>query len=211
MVDTGSHLRIALVGQLMSQEFVSLWNYRVSANLAGDTAAALVAQAYWNSIKGVWRAMYPNATVYSTTAVRVWDNDDSEGAFGEYAVPLAEQVGTRTVAPTDEGTPSFIATGVKLTVGTRVTRPGQKRIPFLLEKDVANNALVATWVTLVRAFMDEAEGALVLTVPALGMELQSEVFGDAIPDKGVPRRYQDTTGYSVNPYVTTQNTRKQRL
>lgn len=211
MVDTGSHLRIAFVGQIMAQEFVSLWNYRVSANLAGNTAAALVAQAYWGTISSVWRALYPNAAVFSTTQIRVWDNEDDEGEFGTYAIPTAEQVGTRTVIASDEASPSFAATGVKLTVGTRVTRPGQKRIPFLLEKDVANNALVASWVTLVNAFMAQAEGALVLSVPALGMELQSEVFGDAIPDKGIPRRYQDTTGYAVNPYVTTQNTRKQRL
>lgn len=56
--------------------------------------AVNVAQAWWNDVKTVWRALVPNSSAFTFDSVLVKEFSPT-GAFGTYAVPVAEVFGTR--------------------------------------------------------------------------------------------------------------------
>lgn len=110
---------------------------------------ATVGEAYWNDIKTLWRAMLSNSTLVSSTD-EIFVREIGGGlSYGSYPVPTGERVGTRAAGNDGEWLPGYVDAGIKLTVGTSVTRPGQKRVPFVRKGDIDGNTLLNTYVGLV--------------------------------------------------------------
>lgn len=202
---TGTPVEITLKATNGGQDYTNVWSYVRGGDLT-DPSAVNLAEAWWNHVKTVYRAL-PNTgmgAVFNTVVVRQMNN--AAGELAEFSIPTGERTGTRTPPAASEGLPTFNATGVRLTVGTRVTRPGQKRIGWMTESDVAGNDVAGAWITLVTNLMNVMSVEFVLGAPAAAAVLTPVVASkDA---EGLYDVTQDITGYLINSQVTSQVSRK---
>lgn len=203
---TGDFLKITLRYTFMNQKCQtgSIW---APENRMVDTiTAAHVGEAWWNHVKTSWRALIVNYGSFTFDSVIVEELGGNSN-FGEYAIPPAEQLGTRAPGTLGEWLPSYCAVGVRLAVGTRVTRPGQKRFPGLTEGDNSNGTITAAFQTLVGAVAAVYSGSATLGAPALA-EVIHPVVATFAPQNPVPVASQRVIGYLVNPVITSQVSRK---
>lgn len=204
-IGAGSLIEITVGGQIQAEHWQNNWTHQVDGELGSPTAAN-IGEAWWNSVKTAYRALVSSAHTTAFQFVRVREMDSLTGEYGEFAVPTAEQPGT---GPTSSTTylPAFNAAGIRLTVGTRVTRPGQKRIGGQRGEDISSNAWVPAYMTKLVAFGDAFMTMSTLGAPAVGTDLQLVVVR-IDPNTHLPVAHQDVTGFLVNPYVTSQVSRK---
>lgn len=195
-------LRMTLLGQKIQ---VARTGY-LSGGLIDTSTASQVAAAWWDTVKDAWRALNASNDGSATFDSVVLEENVPEGILGEYPIPDAEREGTRT-GVTTTFLPSFVACGVRLTVDTRATRPGQMRLPFLTEQDVALNAIVGSYLSLAADVAAFYVGQQQLSVIPENYVWDNQVWSVANPPI-YPAVSQAITGYAVNPYVTTQNSRK---
>lgn len=166
-----------------------------------------VAEAWWNDVKDAWRALLVSTAVDTRFVSVVCEEYNGSGGLGEYAIPTAESDGTRIVALNDELMPSYVALGVRLTVPTRLTRPGQKRFPFLVENDVFLNQVDASYLTLAEDVAVKYSSTITLGAPvALGTLTPIVVHFPTVAEP--TEHHQDVAGYVINPYVTSQVSRR---
>lgn len=204
-ISTGSKISMSLVYNFDSQICMNVWTYNV-LELVGTPTAAQYAQAWWNHVKTAYRGIAALAWGPAFVSVKCAELGNPLGEYGEFGIPTVEKTGTRT-NPTDaDFLPNFNAAGVRLTVGTRITRPGQKRIPFLTQNDVLTNALQSGFITPLTALMDVMVANMTLGAPAAGVVLVPCVVG--LNSDGSIRASQFVTGYLINPRVTSQVSRK---
>lgn len=204
-LENGSLIEIVHVGALFSQQVMTVWDFEV-ISITGATSAIAVAEAYWNHIKTTWRAMCVTSNGQQTLTLRVRELNNPVGEYAEFDIPSGEQAGTRTPPTQGELLPPFVAAGARLTVSTRTTRPGQKRIPNLVESDNLNGALQSAMKALVQAYLNVATFPMVLGAPAALTELSPIVCRKNAA--GLVTAHQPITGYLVNNNITSQNTRK---
>jgi hypothetical protein len=204
-ITEGTLLRVSLSGLIYNQLVMNVWTYEVGGTFSGIEAGA-VANAWWQRVKTPYRALVGTAFGAVFSKVIVADMENPLGDYGEYAVPVAERSGTRSNG-SENGMPGFVAAGVRLSVATRVTRPGQKRFPWLMENDSAGSGLESGFSTLVATLMDAATVNVTLGAPALGMDLNPVVVR-LDPATGLPVAYQPVVGYSINTSTTSQVSRK---
>lgn len=202
----GDLIEVVVKQSAFQQQVLNVWQYEITGTFTGITAGA-VANAYWQAVKATYRAVIADAYVPFFEAIAVRQLNDPLGDYGEYSIPSGERGGTRSTGTTDLA-PVFLATGVRMTVDTRVTRPGQKRFSGLMDSDVTNGVVGSGVLTAIDALMAVAGvGTLTLGSPALGMDLLPIVVRKD-PTTGLPTAYQEVTGYTINIQATTQNTRK---
>jgi hypothetical protein len=201
----GSLLEITAIMQLDSSVLMNVWQYEVGTIVVVPTAAQ-IGEAWWNHVKGTYRALAETALAPSFTSVKVLELNAPTGAYGEFAVPPAEQAGTRGSTAQPQNLPAFTAVGVRLTVSSRTTRPGQKRIPFATESDVAGRVVESAFVSLVEAHMDVMVTPITLGAPAAAVELFPVVVRK--DGTGAVTAHQLIEGYLVDPWVTTQVSRR---
>lgn len=207
---------MAVTGNLVALITRYLWLEQECENVAfyqPDGAAfatanmAAVAEAYWNDVKTLYRAVMPNDLSYGRFISVVGIEYNGLDGMGEYAVPDAEAVGTRA-AGGSEPVSGTLAAGVRLTVDSRLTRPGQKRIPMLMESDLERNFLAAAFITVFTPLV-----AIWDTDRALGVPVATGVLHPCVAgkDEDPPHDYtriQLVRGHVINPYVTSQVSRK---
>lgn len=201
----GSLIEVSVVGQLNGQVSYNVFQHSLAFYPTGVTAVEL-GEAFWNHVKTVWRPIVAATQLSAFQLVRVREMSVADGAFGEYAIPLAEQPGTQAVGSSDT-VPPFVAAGVRLTVGTRVTRPGQKRFGGLIEANIENGSLLGGYVTLLTALMGVLSNDMLLGAPALAAVLRPMVVRKD-STTGLPTASQAVTGFLINPYATSQVSRK---
>lgn len=143
--DVADTFRISLLQANQGEQLLNVFHYRDAA-LISPTAAAM-AQGFWDKVKAAWRAIPTTTSGYQFISVLAEQLYSPYGFF-TYSVPLAEQGGTRVLV--SDQLPSFIAGTIKLNVGTRVTRPGSKRISGLTENDVTGQFLNNATITLLQ-------------------------------------------------------------
>lgn len=165
-----------------------------------------LAQAWWNHVKGVYRALVSAGMTNYFRSVVAKDLSDPTGLFGEYGIPVNERSGTRTGTIQAEEAPAFCAVGIRLNVASRVTRPGQKRLGGLVEDDLYGQSVGSVFMGLAAAWADVLTADLVLGAPAALVTLRPAVvrrnaMGAVVADQPV-------TGYFINPNVTSQVSRK---
>lgn len=204
-IEIGALLEIAVQGVNQSNLVMNVMQYEVTTS-APTITAENAAEAWWGHVKATYRSV---ATTYYDglfRQVQVRELNNPAGAFGTYAVPLAEQGGTRSPGASPQGLPPFCAVGVRLNVGTRVTRGGAKRLMGLMEADQDNGVLVAGVVSAAQAWADFMIQGMTLGAPAATMTLLPIVCRkDAT---GVVTAHQSIQSAGVNLNVTSQNTRK---
>ena len=202
---TGSKIEVVLRTALYNQVQLMVWTYNV-LEIVGTPTAAHYAQGWWNHVKTGYRALAATGQGDCFKSVKVSELGNPAGEYGEYAIPAGEQSGTRT-NPTDaDNVPPFLAAGVRLTVATRATRPGQKRFPFLMQQDTASGTLGSAFSALVNTLMTTMVANMTLGAPAAGVVLVPNVV--SLNADGSIRASQLITGFAINPYITSQNSRK---
>lgn len=204
-IGIGIPLKITIAGTVLSQTFniVCWYSTDGAAFLTADPAA--VGNAYWQDIKAAWRALMVNSVGVRTTSIKVAEAGPT-GAYGEYAIPSGEQLGLRSAASSDFQ-PAFLAVGIKQTVATRVTRPGQKRIPGSLEEDQAAGVWSGTYMGLVTALAPKFAVPIILGAPVATGVLEP-IVTRLSTDGSTVLASQPVAGFVVNPNVTSQNSRK---
>lgn len=164
-------------------------------------------EGLWNDYKARWKALMSAERVVNTFDSLAGEQIGGTLQFGEFAIPFADQLGTRGAGVTTTWLNSFSAVAVKQLVASRLTRPGQKRFPFLNESDVEGNQVSLATLPLFDALGGAFSQVSVLGAPALGMAVQPQVVHE--PGVRDPVRHvQAITGWATNPNVSSQISRK---
>jgi hypothetical protein len=196
-------LRYAWLGQQMQ---TARYFEPVGAAFLTATPAA-VGEAFWNDVKTAWRGVAPAAqgNIFQSVVV-----EEIGGGleFGEFPVPVAEQQGTRSSTGLGEPLPSFLAVGMRFTVSSRVTRPGQMRIPWLWEADVNGNQVQAALLTLCNALGTKLSSTITLGAPVATGTLRQTIVRFTATVPPVVEAQQMVNGYVTNGFVTSQISRK---
>lgn len=206
MAITSDRIAVSIRGVYLAQRVEVVQWYRPGGAAFVTATAAGVAEAYWNDIKTLWRAAHAVSALDKTFSVFVQE-PGSSGAYGEYAVPSGEQEGTRSNTGLTDLLPATNSVGVRLTVATRTTRPGQKRFWGVWIADNNTGVLGAALAGLVDALAVKFDSIITLGAPVATGVLQPIVVR-IDRDTGLPTADQDVIGHVVNPYITTQNSRK---
>lgn len=207
MAFSATYIVITLRYVFMGQNCQTSRTYSWDGAAIASASAAAVGEAWWNHYKDAWRAIAVDAAdqiQFTNVLVREVGGSLS---YGEYAIPTDERDGTRTGTGLGGLLPSYVAVGCRLTVGSTVTRPGQMRIPFLLEGDVLLNAVD-------EGFLDLAEdlAALYSDQNILGAPVATGVLFPAVvtygADENTVEAGQDIIGHILNPFITSQVSRR---
>jgi hypothetical protein len=204
-ITTGSRIAITLNQVLASQEVMNVWTYSV-LEIVGTPTAANYAEAWWNHVKAGYRGLASSSFGAVFTGVRVTELGNSTGEYGEWNIPSGEQTGTRTPPADPDAMPVFVSAGVRLSVGTRRTRPGQKRFGFLTQTDANSQTLGTAYQTALATLMGTMVNNMTLGAPAAGVVLVPNIVG--LNADGTIRDSQLVTGYLINPTITSQVSRR---
>lgn len=196
-------LRYVWLGQRCQTARCYSWD---GAAIAAATPEQL-GEAWWNHYKTAWRDLAPADTSliqFNTVFVR----EVGGGlAYGEYAIPLAEKDGARDITGFGALLPSSNSLGVRLTVSSGVTRPGQFRIPFLTAADIVGNDIGGEFQELGSELADLYSNGQVLGAPVATGAIFPRVVRFGVDNNTVVAS-QDITGFLVNPEATTQVSRR---
>lgn len=163
-------IELQMIGLAPGGEVRNVWHYRIDAGASPTINATNVAEAWWNHMKGAYRASVPTTLTDFFQRVRCESMMSPVGDAGDFSIPAAEQPGSRT-PPTGEMMPQFVACSVRLNVATRTTRPGQKRIFGMFEADSVGNSVSPTFQALALAIATVQLPQIILGAPALGLAL----------------------------------------
>lgn len=205
-IGAGSLIEIALSQRQSSQELLNVFQYEVTSGVVG-VGAQHIAEAWWAHVSSVYRAIVPELVPDAFNQVSVRELDDPSGEYAVYGIPTAQRSGTRTSTGTSNFLPPFNSCGIRLTVGTRVTRPGQKRLAFLTEVDSNGLVIDDGYLALARLWAERITAAATLGAPAALMVLQPVIVRKN-PETGLPIAHQNVTGFVINSAPTSQVSRK---
>jgi hypothetical protein len=205
-ITSGTLIEISVVGIALDQTCMNVFQYTADPVVAGTTPEQL-GEAYWNHVKATYRGLCPSEFSGYFRSVFVRELNNPTGAYGEFTVPTGERGGTRVPSEGNVPMPAFSAIGMRLSVASRATRPGQKRFPFVAEGDNVYGQLSAAAITAANALGDVLTTGMVLGSPTATTTLYPIIVRKDVT--GAVTAHQDVTGYIVNPFVTSQVSRKQ--
>lgn len=204
-IGTGSHIDVTLKAAIGNSAMLTVFSYNV-LELVGTPTAVNYGEAWWNHVKTTTRALQLSAfgDIFSSVVVRELNNPSGE--LGEFDIPTGERAGTRSAPAQSNGMPLFVAAGARLTVATRLTRPGQKRMYGLAEEDNVTGAMQSAYKALFTSWLNVITSPMTLGAPAAGVVLAPAVFKR--DPSGTVVAAQVVTGYVINNNLTSQTTRK---
>lgn len=207
MAFSASLIEITLRYLLLGQKCQTARQYSWDGVAISSASPEALGESWWNHYKTAWRALAPDYEPYASF-VSVLVREVGGGlAFGEYAIPALERSGTRSTDPSPNMMPSYVAVGCRLTVASRVTRPGQMRIPFLYESDNISNAVQSGFLSLCDSLAVLYSNPNTLGAPtATGVITPQVVRFGADADTVVAN--QAVTGYILNSNTTSQVSRR---
>lgn len=202
------YVKVTLRGVVLGQQWeVGQW-YRTNGAAFLTASPEGVGEAWWNDVKTVVRNFVPYAASLTLNSVFV-EEPGSTGAYGEFPIPIGERLGTRG-SPTDQSTsllPPFVAAGIRQTVGSRITRPGQKRFPGLVEADITTGSLQSGALAVLTPVGSKWSTTITLGAPVATGTL-TPVIVQTASLTGPVIIAQDVTGYLVAVEPTSQVSRK---
>ena len=201
-----NYLEIQFRYTYLGQKLLTRQYYQMGGAAFLTATPAQVAEAYWNDVKALWRSLFSTASTVGTTDALFVREVGGLEQYAEYPIPTSERVGTRAAGDDGEWVAGFVAAGVKLVVGTSTTRPGQKRFSSLRESDIVGNSLAAPQYALVDAVSAIFSDTRNLGAPVATGVLIPVVGGTVID--GDPTEWNEITGHVVNPFITSQVSRK---
>lgn len=203
---TGSLLKIITRYTWLGQRCQNVAWYQPVGVVFATADMTAVCEAYWNTIKNDIRPIAPNnLATASFDSILGYEYDGGLG-YAEYPVPTGERAGTRGPGAPEDAVSGALDVGARLTVGTRMTRPGHKRIPFLFQIDVEGNAVAAPFLALAEPVFKIWSEPVNLLAPLLLGVLNPMVV--SLDSFGVVSASQPVTGQVINPDLTTQVSRK---
>lgn len=166
-VTAGDVYQVTVQGTVLGESVANVWYLQVAAVGASGSNATQLAEGWWNHVKEAYRAVAVTNYATAFQNILIEQCGTGERGFGIYPVPLAEQGGTRSNGSGGgaESLPSFTSIGMRLNVGTRTTRPGQKRLWGLAEIDQNANTLQLSAYNAAVALGVRMEGTLTLGAP----------------------------------------------
>jgi len=203
---TVSDLKVSLQGLISGNRWECVQWYRLNGAAFLTATPVGVGEAWWNDIKAAWRGLYISTAIFTFEQVIVAE-PGLTGQYGTFAIPTGEKQGTRSSTADNEALPPFCAAGIRLTVGSRVTRPGQKRPPLLVEADSDNGNVASGTVTLLNTLAAKYSTMQTLGAPVATGNMSPEIVRLNTATQEIDVK-QDVTGYVLNARVTTQNSRK---
>lgn len=203
----GSLLEIALNMTWAAQRVMNIWTYEITEQPGPDfTDGLALSEAWWNHVKAAYRALALNNQPAVFNSVRLTELNVAGGILSEWPIPAGESLGTRTPPTAAQILPTFNALGVRLSVPTRATRPGQKRFSFLVEEDNVNGSAGAPYLALINTLMAAASGSITLGAPAALTVMRCIV--PSRNDDGDVVSHQAVSGFVINSVITSQTTRR---
>lgn len=206
MAVTSDLVRLTLRYTLLGQRCQTARDFSVAGAGLATTSVVDIATAWWNDVKEVWRNVVLAGTAFNFDSILAEERGGLQG-FGEFTIPVGEQLGTRGAAGAGDFMPPNVNCGVRLSVSTRLTRPGQMRLPALLENDNVGGILQPVYRGIAEAIAAKYATDLALGAPALSVAARAVVVKEG-PDFHSPLGYQFITGFKVADVITTQNSRK---
>jgi hypothetical protein len=204
---TTNPFRVSIRYVYLGQECENVqWYFGGGAAFVTATMPEVLA-AYWENVKGAWRALMLDSLPHNSINSILGECIGGDQEFAEFPIPSGERIGTRSIATNGQPLPGTLAGGVRLTVGTRETRPGQKRAPFICEANIEGNDLNASYLDPLTDWGETFSQLLTLGAPAATAILQP-VITHHDPVTLLLASWQDVTGQIVNPYATSQVSRK---
>jgi hypothetical protein len=204
-LEAGDLIEVQLQQQVFSGIWYNTFQYRLEGSVPVAGAVA-IAEGWWNHVKTTQRALVTAPFGSPFKSVKVRELNNPAGEFAEWDIPVGEQAGTRSAPVDADLMPPMVAAGARLTVATRLTRSGQKRMGYLTQTDSSAQTLTAGYITLFSAWLNVVTSIMTLGAPAPLCALHPIVTRkDA---QGTVLAHQDVVGYVINPYTTTQNSRK---
>lgn len=204
---TTNPIRITLRYVYLGQQCENVqWYFGGGAAFVTATMPEILA-AYWQNVRDQWHAlMYDDLAINSIDSI-LGEAIGGDEEFAEYPIPSEDRVGDKDVATFGQPLPGTLAGGVRLTVGTRQTRPGQKRAPFIGEAQINKNDLDPTYLSELADWGETFSTLRTLGAPAATAILQPVVTHH---DKDTHELdgWQDVTGQVINPYASSQVSRK---
>jgi len=204
-IEAGSLIAVTVGGTMFENSWMNVWTFRVEGEV-GSPSAANIAEAIWNGFKTPYRALVANIHTSAFQYVKIREMDSLTGEYGEFPIPSGEAAGTGGTSATTYLS-TFTAAGIRFTVGSRVTRPGQKRIPGQRAEDQNSFVWTAADLAKLNTFGTAALANAILGAPAAGTEV-SLVVVSVDRTTGLPVANQDVTGFIVNQSPTSQVSRK---
>lgn len=181
-----------------------IWRTNGAAFLTATMLGVL--EAHWNDLYPTLQDMMSTSATVNRFVSLLGEELGGGGTYAEYAIPTGEQLGSRAGLNVAAAMPAYVAWGFRQTVATKVTRPGQKRFPFVADADVEGNTILTAsfpnWEP-VAIFFSQSD---LLGAPVATGELVPQVGGTIVG--GVPTVFQDVVGYVLNPNATSQVSRK---
>ena len=178
---------------------LNVYHYRINTSVIPPSPAQ-VAEFWWNDCNTVIRDLQTDDILHIRVTCRHLDNATN---YGEYIIPEEEQAGVNTGVDT---LPRQDAVGVTFQPAEPLVKPGSKRIAGIPENVSGNWGLLTSgFVTIVGEYGAHMSSQLNDVVH--GAVLTPIIVG--LPNDNRPSRVEiEMQGYVVNPYITTQNTRK---
>lgn len=185
------------------QQIVNVFHHRDAEATPVDPVD--IASGFWNNVKAAWRALWPNSSNFTFDRVEC-EALFGDHAFGVYTITGAEIFGTRTV--TGDVAPPTLAGLITLQVGTRLTRPGSKRIMFLQEQDINYSQITSAAQTLLQTLATALADPFVPT--GYTLEVTPVIVGYPGPRNPGDPRVQDVTAGVASLYISHQVSRDPR-
>lgn len=201
-MEVGDILQIVDNQTLFGQAVLNVYTYRVDINAADAYDELSVANLFNTEVIGDVIQMQTSALEHTTIQV----NNLTQPL--RFATTTSGEVGVLD-GDTDD---SFTAVGFRLDRSNKLTRNGQKRIAGVPQAYVAGNTFTAPYLSVANSVASKLKICLVIEVS--GVEVLR--FCPVITGKNTDGSYdltrvQDVANVTVNPFVTSQVSRKQRL
>lgn len=204
---TTNPIKITLRYVYLGQECENIqWYFGGGAAFVTATMPEILA-AYWANVMDAWHAiLYDDLSINSMNSI-LGEAVGGDLDYAEFPIPVDERTGDRSVGTDGQPLPGTLAGAVRLTVGTRQTRPGQKRAAFIGEANINGNDLDPTYLAVLADWGETFSTERLLGAPAATAVLIpviTKFSGEplALTD------WQDVTGQIVNPYASSQVSRK---
>lgn len=207
MAFTGDIVKIGLRYIYLGQRCQTERTYRGEGATYYAANPTQLGEAWWNDVKAAWRGLANSSFGNIFESVYVEEVGGSL-SYGEYSIPAGERVGTRAPGTLGDALPSYVACGVRLSVATRVTRPGQMRLPFVCDDDTTANALKAGYLTLAGAVAAKYSSVLTMGAPVALATLAPLVVTYTATVPPAVEHDQEIVGYVLNGNVTSQVSRR---
>lgn len=206
MAVTGGFVKMIVRYVYLGQNCENVGWYIPSGSGLADVGMTEICMAYWEQVRDFWAAIaFADATINSLNSILGYEIGGGLG-YAEVAVPELDRQGAKSTETYGEPLPGTLAGAVRLTVGSVVTRPGQKRAPFIGEAQISGNDLDVTYLTQLADW-----GKTYSTDQFLGGDAPDITLSPVVVRLGADGSvitHQLVTGQFVNPYASSQVSRK---